>query len=72
MLRYALISFGLHIALFLIAWLGLPDLFDETPLDLQSISVEVVTVDEFSAAPTKALPKPEPKEEPKPKPDAET
>ena len=58
MLRYALISLGLHAVLFLVAWLGLPDLFDETPLELQSISVEVVTVDEFSAAPTKALPKP--------------
>ena len=64
MFRSVLISLAAHLVIFLIAWLGLPELFEETPLELQSISVEVVTVDEFSAAPTKALPKPKAEEKP--------
>ena len=61
----ATISAVFHLTVILVAWIGLPHLFDSTDEYEQSIPVEVVTVEKRESPPPKAKPEP-----PKPKPQA--
>ena len=49
--RAAFYSGLMHVGVFLLALVGLPSLFSDEPLVVRAITVEVVTIDETTAAP---------------------
>lgn len=61
-----LLSLALHLAVVLLAWLGLPSLFERSPMMDQPVTVQVVRVGEETKAPP---PAPEAKPEPEPEPE---
>jgi len=68
MRRSVLLSSVLHVAVFAVAYYGLPELHDPAPMVDTPIMVEIVTVADETNAPA---PEPEAKPEPKPEPEPE-
>jgi hypothetical protein len=72
MRRATLVSTGVHIAVFLVAWFGVPQLFKPPEVRDTPLIVEVTTIAEITNAPPQQVQRPPepPKEEPKPEPPA--
>ena len=72
MRRATLVSAGVHIAVFLVAWFGVPQLFKPPEVRDTPLIVEVTTIAEITNAPPQQVQRPPepPKEEPKPEPPA--
>ncbi|MCP4327773.1 MAG: cell envelope integrity protein TolA [Alphaproteobacteria bacterium] len=64
--RAAIYSAILHLTVFVLALVGLPSLFSDEPLVVRAITVEVVTIDEETAAPSIDPDPSPPKAEPEP------
>ncbi|MBI3452820.1 MAG: energy transducer TonB, partial [Rhodospirillales bacterium] len=66
MRKAATISAAMHVAVFLIAWFGLPNLFRTPPAEDSPLIVEILPIAERTNAPP---PKPEPPKPEPPKPE---
>ena len=66
--RAALYSALLHLGVVFVTLIGLPNLFSDEPLVVRAITVELVDIDEVTAAP-RISPDPPPKPDPEPEPE---